>query len=102
MTAFYSKSGTLVASTVATVQIVPWASGLWVECRTTGTDEMWVTLDGSVPTVAGDNCFLVSGARNFPVSYDANGSVVTVKMISSGTPGYSVSGLVPSKLAPAT
>lgn len=87
-----ARSGTLVAATVATVQIQAWTYGVNVINRTAG-QEIWVRLDGTDPTVGGNDCFLVLGARNFPV--DLKSGNVTVKLISSGTPNYTVEGQVP-------
>lgn len=86
----HSTAGALTAATVTAVTVFGWSDGIWIENRTAST-EIWATLDGSVPTVAGADCFLVTGARNFPCP---NGPV-TVQMISSGTPSYAVSGSVP-------
>jgi hypothetical protein len=88
----HSKAGALVAAAVTIVDVFTWNGGVWVQNRD-ATAEMWVRLDGTDPTVAGDDCFLVQpGGRNFPTG---NG-VVRVRMISSGTPSYAVSGSVPA------
>lgn len=90
MANLYAHSGTLVANTEAHSTIRCGPFGLWVINRTGGGTEIWVRLDGTAATVAGDNCFCVQGARQFPT---ATGNV-TVSLISSGTPSYEVSGSV--------
>lgn len=91
MSASHSTAGALAANIVTAVTVFGWSDGIWIENRTAST-EIWATLDGSTPTVAGADCFLVTGARNFPCP---NGPV-TVRLISSATPSYAVSGSVPS------
>lgn len=86
----YGRSGTLVANTPTSVTVRGWDNGVWVINRTAST-EIWVRLDGTAATVAGADCFCVSGARNFPTP-NAN---VTLSLISTGTPDYSVEGAVP-------
>lgn len=87
----YSASGTLVANAATSVTVRTWDQGLWVFNRTATTEEIWCRFDGTAATVAGAGCYLVQGARNFPTP-DAT---VTVSLISSGTPAYSVEGAVP-------
>lgn len=83
----YARSGTLVANSASSQTIRCGPYGLWVVNRTAGT-EIWVRLDGTAATVAGNDCFVVTGARNFPTPNRS----VTVSLISSGTPSYEVSG----------
>jgi hypothetical protein len=82
------KSGTLTANTVATVSIDNAQRGLDIVNRDQ-TGEIWVTLDGTTPTVAGDNCYLVLGARFFETQGIAT---ATVKLISSLPLRYTVEG----------
>ena len=60
-----------------------------------GTAEIYYTLDGTAPTVAGDDCYVVPAAISSAVR--ANPQVdqnqLVVKLISSGTPTYSVQGV---------
>jgi hypothetical protein len=86
----YARSGTLVGGAVTAVTVRGWFLGVWVINRT-GTGEIWVRLDGTDPTIAGNDCFLVLGARNFPTKERD----IVVKLISSGTPDYTVEGAVP-------
>lgn len=56
------------------------------------TNEIFFTVDGTTPTVDGDNCFCVTakGALEVPCNVNA---VTVVKMINSaGTPKYSLIG----------
>ncbi len=85
----YARAGTLVANVVTSVTLRGSTDGVWVVNRSQ-SGQIWVRLDGVAPTVAGADCFVVLGARNFPV---ANVNVI-VQMISSSTPDYSVEGLV--------
>jgi hypothetical protein len=65
-----------------------------VEILTDGAAAMYVTVDGSTPTVAGSHCYPVPAAAGSTVIdvRDANAiDAVVVKLISSGTPVYSVS-----------
>jgi hypothetical protein len=87
-----ARSGALVAAAVTAVTVQAWQYGVNVINRTAG-QEIWVRLDGTDPTVGGNDCFLVLGARNFPV--DLKAGTLTVKLISSGTPNYTVEGQVP-------
>lgn len=84
-----SASGTLAANTESHVTVRSWDQGVWVINRT-GSGEIWVRLDGTAATVAGANCYVVLGARNFPTG----NTNVTVSLISTGTPAYSVEGAV--------
>lgn len=87
-----AKHGTLTANTLATVQLVhdsdSWVDSLAVEVEADGTSPVFFTLDGSTPTVGGDDTYIVrSGALRVDVT--APGTV-TAKLISAGTPAYSV------------
>lgn len=92
----------LVAATVDTVTFVPGSSGApgWgrlprrVEVLTDGAAAVYVTVDGSTPTVAGTNCYPVpamAGATVIDVADSDPTDAVVVKLISAGTPVYSVS-----------
>lgn len=93
---------TLVAGTVDTVTFELGAQGTpgWarvpkrIEVLTDGADDIYVTVDGSTPTVGGANCWRVpaaAGATVIDVSDDDPEDAVVVKLISAGTPEYSVS-----------
>lgn len=62
-------------------------------CNRDGAAAIYFTVDGSVPTVGGDDCFVVAAAAGAALSVDASATAATVvKLISSGTPAYSVTG----------
>lgn len=93
---------TLVASTVDTVTFLVGDGSTpgWgraptsVEVITDGAADIYVTVDGSVPTVAGTACWRVPaypGASVIDV-HDSNlTDPVVVKLLSAGAPTYSVS-----------
>jgi hypothetical protein len=63
-----------------------------VEVLTDGAAKMYVTVDGSEPTVSGANTYLLlalPGARR--ITHPSDGS--PVKLRSAGTPTYSVTGV---------
>lgn len=92
--AFHS---TLVADTVDTVTLTAWSRYVLVINKST-SDIIYVTTDGSTPTVAGDNTYCVlagqskllfnEGVQPEP-ALSLSGST-TVKLISTGTPAYGV------------
>jgi hypothetical protein len=91
--ALNAKSGTLTANTAAPITITDaYPDGVWVHNRSQ-TGEIWVRFDGTNPTVAGDDCFLVLGSRLFPVTTVGRESV-TAKLISSQALAYTVEGTV--------
>lgn len=93
---------TLVGSVVDTVTFVVGDPGTpgWgrmpksVEVLSDGTSDVYFTVNGSTPTVGGTNCYRAPGYPGATV-VDVRDSDVTdavvVKLISSGTPTYSVS-----------
>lgn len=88
-----TKHGTLSASSVATQSLTrpsgTRAVGV-VRVINRGADDIYVSVDGSTPTVAGDDTWVVgAGAARLVEAGDASGTV-TVKLISAGTPAYSV------------
>ncbi len=65
-----------------------------VEILTDGAADMYVTVDGSTPVAAATDCHRVpaaAGATVIDVQDDDARDAVVVKLISSGTPVYSVS-----------
>lgn len=91
MTAVRSTNGTLTATTVATVTLD--ADYDWVEVvNLSGSAAIYFTVDGTTPTVAGDNTDLVPNVAGARVRVPAPGQTSTVKLISSGTPTYHVVG----------
>lgn len=90
-----SEHGTLTANVVKTVSITDaWPGGIEVINRSQ-TGEIYVTLDGTTPTVGGADTFVVLGSRYF--GNDRIGDdTVTVKLISSAALAYSVESTVPT------
>jgi hypothetical protein len=87
-----AKHGTLTANAPATQTLVhdtdPWSQTVGVEVEADGTSPVYFTTDGSTPTVGGDDTYIVrSGALHVDVE---TAGTVTVKLISAGTPAYSV------------
>jgi hypothetical protein len=91
-----SKSGTLTANSATEVDVGDDAADTFkreqeVEVlNRDGAAEIWFTVDGSTPTVAGDNCYCLPaaiGALKVAVAVDGP---APVKLISSGTPKYCV------------
>lgn len=77
----------LVAATADTVFFAD--DPAYVEVVTDGTAAIYVTVDASAPTVSGDNTYKVPAvAGRYPIRHWRPGGVV--KLISSGTPTYSV------------
>jgi hypothetical protein len=93
---------TLVATIVDTVTFELGEQGTpgWarvprrIEVLTDGTDDIYVTVDGSAPTIGGANCWRVpaaAGSSVIDVADDDPEDAVVVKLVSAGTPEYSVS-----------
>lgn len=93
---------TLAAETVDTVTFQLGSPGTpgWskvpkrVEVITDGAADIYVTVDGSTPAVAGTACYRVpalAGAAVIDVNDDNSADEVVVKLISAGSPVYSVS-----------
>lgn len=83
-----TRNGTLVAATVKTETLD--GDYDYVDVLCIGSSAIYWTLDGSAPTVGGDGCYVSApnGSLRVPVE---GGEDTTVKMISAGTPDYSVS-----------
>ena len=84
---------TLVAATVDDVTLTGRGGRVEIMNRT-GTAEIYFTLDGTAPTVKGDGTDVIPASVGASVILDASlaadsGSEV-IKLISSGTPEYSV------------
>lgn len=91
--ALNARSGTLTPSTVATVAITDaWPDGIWVTNRTQ-SGQIWVRFDGVNPVVGADDCYVVLGARLFPVTTSGR-DAISVKLISTQALDYTVEGSV--------
>ena len=83
------KHGTLTATTVASVTITPSADEIEV-VNVDGAAAIYFTADGSTPTVEGDDCEVVPATIGVLRVATPGDAPYTVKLISSGTPKYSV------------
>jgi hypothetical protein len=91
---FAAHEKTLGASTVDTVTIPSTCTHVEV-LSIDGVDEIYFTVDGSTPTVSGAATFVVPaaiGSRTVRVLTHVAKTTV-VKLISTGIPKYSVTGL---------
>jgi hypothetical protein len=96
MPTYKSVNGTLAASVVSTVTIDTNGDDFQIENLDSSPDfsVIYVTVDGSVPTVAGNGCFAVSGTRVF--ANNTGRRSVTVKLICTSPVAYNVSACVTS------
>lgn len=81
--------GTLTADTVDTVTIVPDADEIEV-VNVDGAAAVYFTVGGATPTVEGNDCEVVPGAIGVLRVATPGEAPYTVKLISTGTPKYSV------------
>lgn len=87
-----AKHLTLAASTVDSITFSVNPKTVEVLNRD-GAAAIFFTVDGSTPTVGGDDCFAVPAAAGAALAVDAPSTTGTVvKLISAGTPAYSVTG----------
>ncbi len=88
-----SKHGALVANTVTTVDFVSGVSSpSAVELRNrSGSGDIYFRVDGTAATVGGDDTYIVLPGEALTVPTPS--SAVSVSLISSGTPNYSVTGI---------
>lgn len=86
-----AKHAQLAASTADTVTLGGDFASAEVVNRD-ATAEIFATTDGSTPTVGGDNTFIIRPGQSRVIEVPTAGNTA-VKLISSGTPNYSVIGL---------
>lgn len=89
----HTKHLTLVATTVATVALDDTAQDKVYVTNRHATVEAFATVDGSTPTVGGDDTFIIPAARTTVLLTPAGAT--SVKLISSGTPSITVSAHAP-------
>lgn len=95
--AFKAYHSTLTAATVDTVTLDAWGRYVLV-INKSATDYIYVTTDGSTPTVEGNNTYCVCPGQSKvlfnegvePEPALALAGSTAVKLISSGTPKYGV------------
>lgn len=83
------EHGTLVGSAVTTVTLDADAQEVEVLNRD-GVAEIYFTVDGADPTVGGDDCHVLPAAIGALQVHAPGGGVTDIKLISSGTPKFSV------------
>lgn len=83
------KHGTLVADTVASVEVDGAPSTVEV-LIVADPAPIYFRVDGTDPTVAGDDCEVVPAGIGAALVVDAGDPPIEVKLISAGTPTYSV------------
>lgn len=81
--------GQLTATTVKTVGIDAYTTQITILNRSQ-TGEIYFTVDGSIPTVGGEGCYVCIGSTTVP-TIDIN-TMVTVRLISTTALYYSVVG----------
>ena len=85
--------GTLTATTVDTVTLSQGTSAVEVYNRAAaGGADIYVTTTNIDPTVGGNDCYIITPQTSdlLPTFRDSGNKAATVKIISSGTPSYSV------------
>ena len=87
-----SKHGTLTANVVTTVVLDNHAGEVEILNHGLQSEPIYVTFDGTVPTVAGDNTYAILTERRFRRLTTPATDPLTVKLISGDAPGYSVQG----------
>ncbi len=87
-----AKSTTLSANTVDTITVTgAFASPGGIEViNRSQTGTIWVRLDGTAPTVGGDNCHPVLGTRFFENPWAVYSTNAVVKLISDAALAYTV------------
>lgn len=84
------KTVTLTAATVSTQTFTGFNASMAEVTSLDGAAEVYFTVDGSTPTVGGENCHVLPAAiSSLEVKEEISGDAV-VKLISSGTPKISV------------
>lgn len=86
------KHGTLSAATPATVTLDADYDQVEILNRDSAL-EIYYRVDGTTPTVAGDDCYPVLPGQGLLVSVPTAGAT-QVQLISSGTAKYSVTGVL--------
>lgn len=83
----FSRHGTLVANTVASIELVGDPNVIHVKAFGAGT--IYGTIDGAAPVVGGDGTFRVDSGGVLVFASNNPGTEV-VRLISAATPDYSV------------
>ena len=86
-----AKHAILVAATVDTITITRSFGAVRVTNYASNTVPLWVRLDGTAPTVGGDDNYIIPVGESKDLPPPATESIV-VKVISANANGYSVEG----------
>jgi hypothetical protein len=90
MAGLFSHHGTLVASTVTTIDLQDNQASILITNR--GATDIYARFDAVDPAVGADNTFIIQA--NTAKTFTLSGALITadrsVRLISSGTPSYSV------------
>jgi hypothetical protein len=86
-----SKHATLVAATVDSVTFSSDYKNVEILNRA-ATGDIYATVDGTTPVVGADDTIIVSPGQfvSIEMAYRSDSSADVVKLISAGTPAYSV------------
>lgn len=85
------RHGTLVASTISTVTFPSDVLQLEIINRS-GSAEIYYTVDGSAPTVGGNDVPVLPAAICVDKTISPGSGATVIKLISSGTPTYTIKG----------
>lgn len=94
MTATYIHSGSTTANTVSDITFVQWHST--IEIVNSGNVDMWARVDGTNPTIAGDDCIYIPAFSyvtiyNLEPTSSSTVNFTDVRVISSGVTNFTVS-----------
>lgn len=89
-----SKHATLTAATVDTVTFQERHPAVEVVNRAT-TGDIYFTVDGTTPVSAANDTYYVGPGQSIVVDLPHASDPDAVKLISAGTPAYSVTGVTP-------
>lgn len=95
LTAAVAKHATLTAATVDKVTLSTHLGGVEVVNRDQGTSELYVRVDGTDPTVGGDDCYVVPAASARTIVLPDRGKC-EARVICSAAVAYSVAAWDPS------
>jgi hypothetical protein len=82
-------NGVLVANTITTMTVDLFNNQISVISRGHSGEEIWVTIDGSSPTVNGDEVYMTTGVVVIPTRYS---TTTVVKLLSTSAVAFQVKG----------
>jgi hypothetical protein len=89
----FSTHRTLVAATVDRITLTDSNFGQVEVLNRDGVAEIYFTVDGADPTVGGDGTHVLPASVGAVVVRSSGRQATVVKLISSGTPKYSIRGV---------